>query len=225
MRGTFPWPRLLARQRRGPRARPVLLPRRLRRPAVRICHLPCLVWAGHGAAHGHQPELLAQPFFEYLSAKLADRSTPVPLGLTFEFNGGYVGYLGYELKSECGGSEAHRSRTPDAAFFFADRMLVLDHAERASYLLCLSERGAEEPTGAAAAADWLRRAADVVCQVPQATSPVLPKPLSGRLPPGPQLHDRDSYLQLVDSCLHELRNGESYEICLTRTIRRPTPAG
>jgi len=174
---------------------------------------------------GQQPELLAQPFFEYLSAKLADRSTPVPPGLPFEFNGGYVGYLGYELKSECGGSEAHRSHTPDAAFFFADRMLVLDHAERASYLLCLSERGTEEPTGAAAAADWLRRAADVVCQVPQATGRVLPKPLSGRLPPGPELHDRDSYLQLVDSCLHELRNGESYEICLTRTIRTPTPAG
>ena len=41
--------------------------------------------------------------------------------LPFDFWGGLVGYLGYELKAESGGSAAHTSDLPDAAFFLADR--------------------------------------------------------------------------------------------------------
>ncbi|MDX6381035.1 MAG: para-aminobenzoate synthetase, partial [Rubrobacteraceae bacterium] len=90
-----------------------------------------------------------QPFFEFLDGELRRRSV-TSAGLPFEFNLGYVGYLGYELKAECGGTNAHVSPTPDAALLFADRMLVLDHAEGVSYLLCLTEE-TEEP----AAERWL----------------------------------------------------------------------
>ena len=41
--------------------------------------------------------------------------------LPFDFWGGVVGYLGYELKAECGGRQAHASPTPDAMLFLADR--------------------------------------------------------------------------------------------------------
>lgn len=41
--------------------------------------------------------------------------------LPFDFWGGFVGYLGYELKAECGGENAHEAPTPDAAMFLADR--------------------------------------------------------------------------------------------------------
>lgn len=41
--------------------------------------------------------------------------------LPFDFWGGYVGYLGYELKAECGGDNVHQSPSPDAAMFLADR--------------------------------------------------------------------------------------------------------
>jgi para-aminobenzoate synthetase len=43
--------------------------------------------------------------------------------LPFDFWGGYVGYLGYELKAECGGSDTHQSELPDAALFRVDRCL------------------------------------------------------------------------------------------------------
>uniref|UniRef100_UPI002454E5CE hypothetical protein n=1 Tax=Nocardia cyriacigeorgica TaxID=135487 RepID=UPI002454E5CE len=43
------------------------------------------------------------------------------------FTGGYVGYLGYEVKAECGAAAAHRARTPDAQWIFADRLVVVDH--------------------------------------------------------------------------------------------------
>ena len=59
--------------------------------------------------------------------------------LPFDFNCGFVGYFGYELKADCDGDAAHRSPAPDAAFIFADRVIAFDHLERRTYLLCLVE--------------------------------------------------------------------------------------
>ena len=61
----------------------------------------------------------------------------------FEFDCGFAGWLGYELKAECGGHAAHESPLPDAALVFADRMIGFDHAEGHTYLLCLVEPGGE----------------------------------------------------------------------------------
>jgi para-aminobenzoate synthetase len=94
--------------------------------------------------------VLRSRFFDYLHGQLQQRDAPVPEGLPFEFNLGYVGYLGYELKAETGGRAAHRANTPDAAMLFADRVVVFDHRERTSYLLCLVLNEAD-PT----AARWL----------------------------------------------------------------------
>ena len=47
--------------------------------------------------------------------------------LPFDFWGGLVGYLGYELKAESGGDAAHTSSVPDAAFFFADRQAAMTY--------------------------------------------------------------------------------------------------
>ena len=74
-------------------------------------------------------ERVRQRFFDYLDDQLRAREVPTPAGLPFDFNLGYVGYLGYELKAETGGTDAHQSDTPDAALLFADRALVLDHAD------------------------------------------------------------------------------------------------
>ena len=59
--------------------------------------------------------------------------------LPFDFWGGFVGYLGYELRAECGasGASAASSPLPDAAFFFADRLLALDHETGDVFCLAL----------------------------------------------------------------------------------------
>ncbi|WP_251069929.1 gamma-glutamyl-gamma-aminobutyrate hydrolase family protein [Streptomyces sp. ISL-96] len=82
-----------------------------------------------------------RPFFSYLEEQLGRRNIPVPEGLPFEFNLGYVGYLGYELKAETIGDDVYRSDHPDAALVFVDRMIVLDHRERRTYVLCLAPHG------------------------------------------------------------------------------------
>ncbi|MFD1048392.1 alpha/beta hydrolase, partial [Kibdelosporangium lantanae] len=73
-------------------------------------------------------ETVQQGFFDYLDDQLRLRKVPTPEGLPNDFNLGYVGYLGYELKAETGGQAVHPAETPDAALLFTDRMLVLDTA-------------------------------------------------------------------------------------------------
>jgi para-aminobenzoate synthetase len=166
-------------------------------------------------------------FFDYLDARLRERAVPVPPGLPFEFNLGYVGYLGYELKAECGGSAAHASPTPDAALLFADRMLVVDHVARNGYLICLSRGDGVDDAGPAGAQRWLAATAAVLADLADGPGPAgeqtpvddgwkLADPEFGedmRL-----RHSREQYLKKIDDCLAEIRDGESYEICLTNMV-------
>lgn len=64
------------------------------------------------------------PYLEGLlgSMRCAAQSSAMQ-ALPFDFWGGLVGYLGYELKAECGGAAAHHSCLPDAAVFLADRQV------------------------------------------------------------------------------------------------------
>ncbi len=73
-----------------------------------------------------------ETIFDYLRRELRRLSAPRTT-LPFDFNCGFVGYFGYELKADCGGDAAHRSPLPDAAFVFADRLIVFDH-RRAAHL-------------------------------------------------------------------------------------------
>ena len=161
-------------------------------------------------------------FFDYLDSQLRARRTRTPAGLPFEFNLGYVGCLGYELKAQTGGHAAHRAETPDAALLFADRMLAIDHLEGACYLLALSEAGADTN-----ALDWLDEAARTLRELPR-NGHVRPHGASGAELVGmtdPAVtasvelrHDKDAYLDRIDECMHEIHDGESYEICLTNAI-------
>jgi para-aminobenzoate synthetase len=173
-------------------------------------------------------EQIRQPFFDYLAEQLERRAVPVPGGLPFEFNLGYAGYLGYELKAETGGSSAHRSRHPDAALLFLDRMLVLDHAEEVCYLLALTTAG--DPVGAE---DWLDATARRLLELPRPSAAAgtagRPRPaVSGEGMTGPAAartarlrHDESAYLDRIADCLEEIRQGESYEICLTNEVTLP----
>jgi para-aminobenzoate synthetase len=168
-----------------------------------------------------------RPFFEYLDDELRRRATPVPDGLPFDFNLGYVGCLGYELKAETGGHAAHRAETPDAALIFADRMLAIDHVEGTCHLLALSADG--DDAGAQA---WLEDAGRGLLELP-AQNGGAPTPgaggdrelvgmtdatACGMVRPR---HDRGAYLDRIADCLDEIRDGESYEVCLTNAVDVP----
>ena len=71
----------------------------------------------------------------FSNARLSERRLPADARLPFDFTAGYVGYLGYEMKADCGADAAHRARTPDAMWIFADRMIAVDHETGLTYLL------------------------------------------------------------------------------------------
>jgi para-aminobenzoate synthetase len=162
-----------------------------------------------------------QPFFEYLDEQLRRRATVAPEGLPFDFNLGYVGYLGYELKAESCGRLAYQADEPDAALLFADRMIAFDHLRRACYLLALST-SASSSKDAAAWMDQTERRLSALPEEPAATDVPQASWLGMTAQEAYQAlklrHDKDAYLKRIDECLQEIREGESYEICLTNTV-------
>ena len=157
--------------------------------------------------------------FDYLERELTRRSVAAP-DLPFDFSGGYVGYFGYELKADCGSPNAHRAGTPDAVWVFPDRMVTVDHEEGTTYLLALSDGG---PAADQAAREWLRRAETML--PPDGADnrngdnrqPGIGRgELAGWL-----VRDRRQYLDDIAVCQRKLRQGESYEICLTNALRVP----
>jgi anthranilate/para-aminobenzoate synthase component I len=79
--------------------------------------------------------------------ELSRRRCPVrdTADLPFDFCGGFVGYLGYELKVECGAkANEHQSPFPDAAFFLADKVVAIDHTEGDAYIVEVVDMGQTE---------------------------------------------------------------------------------
>lgn len=174
---------------------------------------------------------------DYLDEQLRARALPRPADLPFDFTGGYIGYLGYEVKADCGGAAAHRATAPDAQWIFADRLVVVDHLAGRTHLLALTGPGADAERASTA---WLNATAASLDAVPDRTDPA---PIAVDLDAaGLEEHlvrGRDRYLRDIAECRRALRAGESYEITLTdqlvvaattggldvyRTLRRANPA-
>jgi para-aminobenzoate synthetase len=131
--------------------------------------------------------------------------------LPFDFALGWVGYTGYELKAECGGRLVHRSENPDAAMIFADRGLAVDHLTGTTYLLALVDPA--DDTGARA---WLRHTAARLRALAGASPWSVGHPLT--LGEVSLRHDRSQYLELIAACHRAIKEGESYEVCLTNMV-------
>ena len=157
-------------------------------------------------------ETVSASFFDWLDRDLRSTACETP-DLPFEFALGWVGYLGYELKAQCGGAAAHRSRLPDAVMVFADRAIVLDHAEGFTYLLALVEDDDHE-SGRVWFGELAERLAGLVGAAVDDANPVV----TSAPAPGLHLrlrHPRDRYLDLIRDCQRAITAGETYEVCLT----------
>jgi para-aminobenzoate synthetase len=165
---------------------------------------------------GGKVEVRDESIFDYLDRELR-RLCRVSAELPFEFNCGFAGYLGYELKADCGGDAAHRAATPDAAFVFADRLIALDHEQRCTYLLALAG-----PGGVGEAERWFEQTSARLASLPPLAAPAideLPIELCLR-----RSHER--YRDDIAACKRYLSAGHSYEICLTNKAvaeARPDP--
>jgi para-aminobenzoate synthetase len=160
--------------------------------------------------------------FDVLQRELATHTIEhppeeLPRGLL----GGFVGYLGYECKADCGSPNAHRSDVPDAVMMLANRIVAVDHAEHRTSVLALCHEG-EQPD----AERWLAHAEEIVREV-LAQAPATASPQSqGARAQEPSTsavvfrcgRGREQYLADIARCQSALAAGESYEVCLTDQI-------
>jgi len=135
-------------------------------------------------------------------------------GLPFGFAGGFVGYLGYELKAECGARLAHRSALPDALLMFADRLVAYDHLTGEAHVVCLADAQAPGESR-----EWIERTA---ARLRLLRAPAPPRPTH----PGGNTafalaRSAARHLADIGACQELLAAGESYEICLTNELRGP----
>ncbi len=166
------------------------------------------------------PRQVPGTIFDYLRAELARREVHAP-ELPFDHTCGYVGYFGYELKADCGATNGHRSPYPDAQWIFADRTVTVDHELGRTYLLALRARTGDG-SGDNSAEQWLRTSADTLAALPAGDPPARRANTSDITLVEPWLtRDRAQYLADVLACQRKLLDGESYEICLTNSVRIP----
>ncbi len=206
--------------------------------------------AGSHAAWGSRPDgdtsTSEGTIFEYLKRALRDRKRPALPELPFDFQGGFVGYFGYELKTDCGAETRHRSPYPDAMGFFATRWIVVDHLEGWVYVVQeegrgvgagvvssdrgdRGERAGRGERGASFAGDadlWIDSVAARLSEPPPELSDaaLLADPDDDARVTSDR--SREAYLQDVHHCLDKILEGESYELCLTNHYSagfRPDP--
>ena len=150
--------------------------------------------------------------FDYLHREMGRIEVDPPEGVERGLVGGYVGYLGYELKADCGSPNVHSSDMPDAAMMLANRVVAVDHTKGRTYLFALC-RG-EDPE-----ADlWLDTAGELVREA--IAEPPAERPLAPPIDPGGHVsfhsgRGRERYLADIAKSQADLLAGESYEVCLT----------
>lgn len=156
--------------------------------------------------------------FDFLKDEIDRRYCPTP-DLPFDFNGGFVGYFGYELKADCGSPNRHSSSLPDAMFLFADRLIAFDLEKRCLYLVCYIENGDRIISKA-----WFDEIENRLKRIKNTRT--AKRKNKDFIPQFTLCRNRDQYLKDIQSCFHEIDRGESYEICLTNLIHtdyRPDP--
>jgi para-aminobenzoate synthetase len=155
-------------------------------------------------------EVRQETIFDYLRRELRRLRRPSD-ELPFDLNGGFVGYFGYELKADCGGDCAHRASLPDAAFILADRLLAFDHRDRATYVLCLTDP-AHEAEGRRWVAETSRRL-DALPPLAEPGARGHRERVEFRLS-----RSYETYIDDIRRIKEHLRDGETYEVCLTNQI-------
>jgi para-aminobenzoate synthetase len=156
--------------------------------------------------------------FDVLDREIASRAIDMPKISPRGLIGGFVGYLGYECKADCGSPNVHQSDAPDAVLMLANRVVAVDHVAHRTDLLVLAHGDDAE------AERWLEEAAalvyDVLAAPPGASVGDEEDTADGSLGPVTFTcgRGREQYLADIARCQAALAAGESYEVCLTDQI-------
>jgi len=157
--------------------------------------------------------------FSYLQARLKEYRCSSP-DLPFDFNLGFVGYFGYEMKGDCGYQSPHSGAEVDASWLFADRVIVFDHTEDVVYLVCL-----DYPEAHQRANRWLSDTEKRLTEMDGKFPKTLPPDISVENNDAfSRRHNSREYLALINLAKDAIKQGETYEVCLTNCFSKETDA-
>ena len=150
--------------------------------------------------------------FEYLREELDENATEPITHFPFNFNGGFVGYFGYELKSELSFTTSHNSDVPDAALIWSSRFLAIDHVENKIYVVAIAKEDDEYKDSEI----WVNTTIEKLNELKEI--PISkPNQISDKLIfYGSQNYS--DYIESIKKCVSEIKNGETYEVCLTNQL-------
>ena len=146
--------------------------------------------------------------------------------LPFEYRGGYLGYLGYEVRYDTQRAleQIERGRMhqpkplaavklPTAAFLFTDQSLVYDHWEEEWYMI-----GLAAANHTASVLEWMARVETTILGVRPNDEP--PSEIHPSQQPLAFVPNRspEKYRENIATCHEQIRLGESYELCLTNQL-------
>lgn len=181
-------------------------------------------------------------FFEYL-AHLMDSSHcdsiefypgQVPSGDALDvppFMGGLVGYIGYEMKSETLAlgknqeefrTKSNSATTPDSSFLFTDRTVVFDHEHSKMYLVALVqvENGIINGPCRKLQSSWLNETSDLLKEIQSGASASQQHQVPVKKIPQLKLaHSESEYMDMIRSSVDMIREGDTYEVCLTTQLQ------
>ncbi len=159
---------------------------------------------------------LSETIFEFLRREQShglDGIDGIDGGLGFSL--GWVGWLGYELHEATLHTGLGRtSRFPDAAFVFAERSIVFDHASRTVTLVALAESWSGE------LAEWKDESIRLLATIGNesannaaASAAIFPEPARVQQPEW--AYSDSEYLAKINECQRSIQAGDAYQLCLT----------
>ncbi len=150
-------------------------------------------------------------FFGWLNTAWGAVDVEAPSDYPCGFTLGWLGYLGYELKRETGGADVRGPElAPDASLIFAARAVVVDHREHEAYLLTLSDGSPDEETDA-----WADAARAALIREPGTSAA---EPTIADCGDFAVRDSREEYLAKIASAQNAIREGNTYEVCLTTEL-------
>lgn len=156
---------------------------------------------------GSETIQIEQDIFSYLNEVLENRM--VQSDVPFDFNTGYVGYFGYELKSLNGGDAVYKAKTPDAYLLFADRVIAFDHEAQVTYLLEFTHKEVKK-------SNWFLEKKQELKQLRE-LQPIVGKHRQGA-PDFTLSRNKEEYMRDIQAIQDKIINGETYEVTLTNEL-------
>jgi para-aminobenzoate synthetase len=154
--------------------------------------------------------------FDVLDREILVQAFRLPSDPSGGLLGGFVGYVGYECKADCGSPNTHVSDVPDAVLMLANRVVAVDHVARQARLFALAREGDDD------AERWLDNAEAIVRDLlaESGVAPANHQKIEAPVEPVTFYcgRGREQYLADIAHCQAELAAGESYEVCLTDQI-------